>query len=80
MLNLMQVRDLLDTGHSPQEAQRVAGIWRRDWPGVEQGAKMGTSPGFREALNALSLADRTLKSQPKNPRLVLEKTLLTICK
>lgn len=80
VLHLMQVRDLLDAGHPPGEIQRLAGVWRRDWPGVERGAKRGAAPRFRESLDALALADRTLKSRPKNSRLVLEKALLTLCK
>jgi DNA polymerase III delta subunit len=79
LLNLLRVRELVDTGCSAAEAGRRAGIWQREMKAVEAGVRVRSSPACRAALAALADADRTLKSTGKNARLVLETTLVTIC-
>lgn len=79
LLNLLRVRELVDTGCSAAEAGRRAGIWQREMKAVEAGVRVRSSAACRDALAALAAADRTLKSTGKNPRLVLETTLVSIC-
>jgi DNA polymerase-3 subunit delta len=79
LLNLLRVRELVDTGCSAAEAGRRAGIWQREMTAVEAGVRVRSSVACRRALKVLADADRTLKSTGKDPRLVLETTIVTIC-
>jgi DNA polymerase III delta subunit len=46
---------------------------------VEAGVKGRTGAAYRRALEILARTDRTLKSSPKSPRIVLESAILRIC-
>ncbi len=73
------VQDLMRSGLSGGEVQRAAGVWERDWAETERAARRIPPRALRRGLNALALADRTLKSSPKDPRVVLEETLAALC-
>ncbi len=79
LVNIARVRDFLDAGLKPGEAQKAAGIWPKAWPDIERAARRYDRPALTRGLDALARADRILKSSPRNPRIVLEETLLTIC-
>jgi DNA polymerase-3 subunit delta len=79
LVNIAKVRDFLDAGLAPREAQKAAGIWPKIWPEIERAARRYDRRSLARGLDALARADRILKSSPRNPRTVLEETLLTIC-
>lgn len=75
ILNLSHTRSHLDAGLGG----RPSGMWPSEWPEIEAGVRRFDRARLNRALLALARADRTLKSSPKNVRIVLEETILTIC-
>lgn len=75
ILNLSQARSRLDAGLSG----RPNDIWPAEWAEVEPAVRRFDRARLNRAILALARADRTMKSSPKNVRIVLEETILTIC-
>jgi len=75
MMNIAEARDRRTTGEG-----RPARIWPTEWKEVEPAVNRFDQEGLRRSILALAAADRTLKSRPKNPRAVLEHTIITICR
>jgi DNA polymerase-3 subunit delta len=75
IINLARAKDWLAAGNR----ERPGGIWPGEWSEVEPALGRFDSAGLRRSLDALALADRILKSSPKNPRVVLEETIINIC-
>jgi DNA polymerase III delta subunit len=74
MMNIATARNRREAGEG-----RPARIWPAEWKEVEPAVNRFDQEGLRRSLLALTDADRTLKSRPKNPRAVLEHTIITIC-
>lgn len=79
LLGLLRIRELRDQGLSPEEVRRGAGVWPSLWNEASRGSRLYDLGTLRRGLTALAEADRTLKSTSQNPRVVLEKTIVTIC-
>jgi DNA polymerase III delta subunit len=73
------VRDLMNANVKGRELQTAAGVWRERWDGVRRGAEARTGADVRRGMVALAQAERVLKSQANDPRVVLELTLGEIC-
>jgi DNA polymerase-3 subunit delta len=56
-----------------------SGVWGGELEEVTRASRNFDRNGIQRALEALALADRTLKSRPKAPRIVLEETIINIC-
>ena len=74
-----QVQALMGSGASPSSIPKLAGIWPKEWPKIQRTAAEIPEDAVRACLSILADADRTLKSSPQEPRLVLEQALLNIC-
>ncbi len=79
IFEIAKVRDLVDSGLSPDEALRAAGIWRMAADDVRAGVRRFDRESIERAIAALTAADRTLKSSPRKSRAVLEEALSAVC-
>ncbi len=79
LINVATAQDLLEAGLSGPEARKAMGAWPKAWPDLERAARRRPRSALTRGLDALAQADRTLKSSSRNPRLVLEETIITIC-
>jgi len=77
ILDLLGARGRVEGGDPPAKA--LSGVWPRVRSEYEAGLRRYDLPTLERALAALADADRVLKSSPKNPRIVLEETIIKIC-
>ena len=80
VLDLLRARGMVDSGIPPGEALQRMGVWKKVRSEYEAGLRRYEVATLERGVAALAGADRALKSSPKNPRLILEDTLVTLCK
>jgi DNA polymerase-3 subunit delta len=79
LLDLLRARGMVEDGIPPGEAVRKMGVWQKVRPEYESGLRRYDGATLERGLAVLAAADRALKSSPKQPRLILEDVLISIC-
>jgi DNA polymerase-3 subunit delta len=73
------LQDLRAAGVSPDEARKSLRIWPKEWDTLVAAVRRYPRADLEQGLVRLARVDRTLKSRPDDPRLLLERTLATLC-
>jgi DNA polymerase-3 subunit delta len=83
LIHLMKARDLHDAGVSERDAltQRFRwSVWGgTSWAEIERAARAWSGAGLRRGLSLLAETDQALKSSSRDPRTLVESTIVQLC-
>jgi DNA polymerase III delta subunit len=82
LLYLLKARNLREARVPPGDPlvrRFQASAWGTPWPEIEKAAASWSTPALERGLGRLAEADRALKSTSRNPRSLLEATIISLC-
>jgi DNA polymerase III delta subunit len=82
LLYLLKARNLREArvpAGDPLARRFQASAWGTPWPEIESAAAAWTTPALERGLGRLAEADRAMKSSSRNPRTLLEATIVSLC-